>query len=417
MLRNLIYSFCCHILFIAFLFISTFEFAEKISTTKATPLTISFINDNSIEDLEKVESGQEDERVKELKLEEKVDLYNKLKNQEEIQKEIERISQNDNNMEQNIENEINNDDISNNEINDNNTTKNSQNQNLEHDRNTENNDEIVELNEFNYYNTPVYVAEDKVNTEEKRKLIENRIKKEELRKKIKERNAVPDINFEELKQIQDMNTIVKLSLKPVHIAKEKNKKRMAEINNMVEEEKNISNEKNEQNIAKNENNMTDNTNDIISEVDKMALEMDIKNNIIDEKYAGLDEKNIFNKEDIEKLKEIEEEKNDKKYSLSLREKRNIQRQIKGCYKMAILRSKKDSKAVVALTVNIEKNGIINMNNIKVNMVVDDFENGYEIAVDNAKSALVFCSPLRGLPAGKYRSWRQMTFVFDSNKLE
>lgn len=410
MLRNLIYSFCCHILFIAFLFISTFEFAEKISTTKATPLTISFINDNSIEDLEKVESGQEDERVKDLKLEEKVDLYNKLKNQEEIQKEIERISQNDNNMEQNIENEINNDDISNNEINDNNTTKNSQNQNLEHDRNTENNDEIVELNEFNYYNTPVYVAEDKVNTEEKRKLIENRIKKEELRKKIKERNAVPDINFEELKQIQDMNTIVKLSLKPLHIAKEKNEKRMAKAANMLEEEQvMVSNE--------NKDDQNNNSDEIISEVDKMALEMDIKNNIIDEKYAGLDEKNIFNKEDIEKLKEIEEEKNDKKYSLSLREKRNIQRQIKGCYKMAILRSKKDSKAVVALTVNIEKNGIINMNNIKVNMVVDDFENGYEVAVDNAKSALVFCSPLRGLPAGKYRSWRQMTFVFDSNKLE
>lgn len=410
MLRNLIYSFCCHILFIAFLFISTFEFAEKISTTKATPLTISFINDNSIEDLEKVESGQEDERVKELKLEEKVDLYNKLKNQEEIQKEIERISQNDNNMEQNIENEINNDDINNNEINDNNTTKNSQNQNLEHDRNTENNDEIVELNEFNYYNTPVYVAEDKVNTEEKRKLIENRIKKEELRKKIKERNAVPDINFEELKQIQDMNTIVKLSLKPLHIAKEKNEKRMAKAANMLEEEQvMVANE--------NKDDQNNNSDEIISEVDKMALEMDIKNNIIDEKYAGLDEKNIFNKEDIEKLKEIEEEKNDKKYSLSLREKRNIQRQIKGCYKMAILRSKKDSKAVVALTVNIEKNGIINMNNIKVNMVVDDFENGYEVAVDNAKSALVFCSPLRGLPVGKYRSWRQMTFVFDSNKLE
>ena len=98
-------------------------------------------------------------------------------------------------------------------------------------------------------------------------------------------------------------------------------------------------------------------------------------------------------------------------------KRNIQRQIKGCYKMAILRSKKDSKAVVALTVNIEKNGIVNMSNIKVNLVADDFENGYEIAVDNAKSALVFCSPLRGLPAGKYKTWRQMTFVFDSNNLE
>ena len=408
MLRNLIYSFCCHILFIAFLFISTFEFAEKISTTKATPLTISFINDNSIEDLEKVETGQEDERVKDLKLEEKVDLYNKLKNQEEIKKEIERISQNDNNVKQNIENNINNK-INNN---DNNLEENRQNQGLQGNKNEniEDSEANTELNEFNYYNTPVYVAEDKVNTEEKRKLIENRIKKEELRKKIKERNAVPDINFEELKQIQDMNTIVKLSLKPLHIAKEKNEKRMAKAANMLEEEQvMVSNE--------NKDDQNNNSDEIISEVDKMALEMDIKNNIIDEKYAGLDEKNIFNKEDIEKLKEIEEEKNDKKYSLSLREKRNIQRQIKGCYKMAILRSKKDSKAVVALTVNIEKNGIINMNNIKVNMVVDDFENGYEVAVDNAKSALVFCSPLRGLPAGKYRSWRQMTFVFDSNKLE
>ena len=408
MLRNLIYSFCCHILFIAFLFISTFEFAEKISTTKATPLTISFINDNSIEDLEKVETGQEDERVKDLKLEEKVDLYNKLKNQEEIQKEIERISQNDNNVEQNIENNINNK-INNNG---NNLEENKQNQGSQGNKNEniENGEANTELNEFNYYNTPVYVAEDKVNTEEKRKLIENRIKKEELRKKIKERNAVPDINFEELKQIQDMNTIVKLSLKPLHIAKEKNEKRMAKAANMLEEEQvMVANE--------NKDDQNNNSDEIISEVDKMALEMDIKNNIIDEKYAGLDEKNIFNKEDIEKLKEIEEEKNDKKYSLSLREKRNIQRQIKGCYKMAILRSKKDSKAVVALTVNIEKNGIINMNNIKVNMVVDDFENGYEVAVDNAKSALVFCSPLRGLPAGKYRSWRQMTFVFDSNKLE
>lgn len=408
MLRNLIYSFCCHILFIAFLFISTFEFAEKISTTKATPLTISFINDNSIEDLEKVKTGQEDERVKDLKLEEKVDLYNKLKNQEEIQKEIERISQNDNNVEQNIDNNINNK-INNN---DNNLEENKQNQGSQGNKNEniENGEANTELNEFNYYNTPVYVAEDKVNTEEKRKLIENRIKKEELRKKIKERNAVPDINFEELKQIQDMNSIVKLSLKPLHIAKEKNEKRMAKAANMLEEEQvMVANE--------NKDDQNNNSDEIISEVDKMALEMDIKNNIIDEKYAGLDEKNIFNKEDIEKLKEIEEEKNDKKYSLSLREKRNIQRQIKGCYKMAILRSKKDSKAVVALTVNIEKNGIINMNNIKVNMVVDDFENGYEVAVDNAKSALVFCSPLRGLPVGKYRSWRQMTFVFDSNKLE
>ena len=145
MLRNLIYSFCCHILFIAFLFISTFEFAEKIPTTKATPLTISFINDNSIEDLEKVKTGQEDERVKDLKLEEKVDLYNKLKNQEEIQKEIERISRNDNNMEQNIENNINNK-INNN---DNNLEENRQNQGSQGNKNVK-----IQIISFNFcFNT------------------------------------------------------------------------------------------------------------------------------------------------------------------------------------------------------------------------------------------------------------------------
>ncbi len=399
MLRNLIYSFCFHILFIAFLFISTFEFTEKISSIKATPLTISFINDNSIDDLDKIETDEEDDRVKDLKLEEKVELYNKLKNQKEIQAEMSKFAENGENIDNMVQKV---DNVDNNNVSGNSNTNNN------NDGNMEDGEEIIELNEFNYYYTPVYVAEDKVNTEEKRKLIENRIKREELRKKMKERNIVPEIDFEELKQIQDINKIVQLSQKPLHVAREKQeKKKMEELAMLAQKA---------QQAEKQQNNQNSND-EVISEMDKIALEMDIRSNIIDEKYAGLDEKNIFNKEDIDKLKEIEENKNDKKYDLSLREKRNIQRQIKGCYKMAILRSKKDSKAVVALTVNIEKNGIVNMNNIKVNLVADDFENGYDIAVDNAKSALVFCSPLRGLPAGKYKTWRQMTFVFDSNNLE
>lgn len=399
MLRNLIYSFCFHILFVAFLFISTFEFTEKISSIKATPLTISFINDNSIDDLDKIETDEEDDRVKDLKLEEKVELYNKLKNQKEIQAEMSKFAENGENIDNSTQNV---DNAENNNVSGNSNTNNN------NDGNMEDGEEIIELNEFHYYHTPVYVAEDKVNTEEKRKLIENRIKREELRKKMEERNIVPEIDFEELKQIQDINKIVQLSQKPLHVAREKQeKKKMEELAMLAQKA---------QQAEKQQNNQNSND-EVISEMDKIALEMDIRSNIIDEKYAGLDEKNIFNKEDIDKLKEIEENKNDKKYDLSLREKRNIQRQIKGCYKMAILRSKKDSKAVVALTVNIEKNGIVNMNNIKVNLVADDFENGYEIAVDNAKSALVFCSPLRGLPAGKYKTWRQMTFVFDSNNLE
>ena len=75
MLRNLIYSFCFHVLFVALLFISTFEFTEKITLNKVNLLTIGFVNENTIDDLEKIEAKKEDERVKDLKLEEKIEIY------------------------------------------------------------------------------------------------------------------------------------------------------------------------------------------------------------------------------------------------------------------------------------------------------------------------------------------------------
>lgn len=396
MLRNLIYSFCFHVLFVALLFISTFEFTEKITLNKVAPLTIGFVNENAIDDLEKIEVKNEDERVKDLKLEEKIELYNKIKNRKEIQKENEKF--NFNKERESIKSNTNNEK----EVKDNKEKEKKSNKKEE-----ENN---IKENEFSYYITPVYVAEYKINTDEKRKLIENRIKREELRKAIKERNAVPSLDFEEIKQMQTIEEIVKISQKPLVVAKAKKDKK-------IEQEKAQNAEKTNEKADENNKDENNEQNDNSVSVDQMALEIKAINNVIDKKYDNLSEENIFNKEDIEKLKEINDTKNDTKYMLSLREKRNIQRQIKGCYKMAILRSKKDSKAIVALTVNIEKDGIVNMNNIKVNMVADDFENGFEIAVDNAKSALIFCSPLRGLPAGKYKTWKQMTFVFDSNNLE
>ena len=407
MLRNLIYSFCFHVLFVALLFISTFEFTEKITLNKVNLLTIGFVNENTIDDLEKIEAKKEDERVKDLKLEEKIELYNKIKNRKEIQKENEKF--NFNKERESIKSNTNNEK----EVKDNKEKEKKSNKNEE-----ENN---VKENEFSYYITPVYVAEYKINTDEKRKLIENRIKREELRKAIKERNAIPSLDFEEIKQMQTIEEIVKISQKPLVVAKAKKDKKIEQENAQNAEK---TNEKADENKDENNDENKDEKNDEKNEqndnsvsVDQMALEIKAINNVIDKKYDNLSEENIFNKEDIEKLKEINDTKNDTKYMLSLREKRNIQRQIKGCYKMASLRSKKDSKAIVALTVNIEKDGIVNMNNIKVNMVADDFENGFEIAVDNAKSALIFCSPLRGLPAGKYKTWKQMTFVFDSNNLE
>ncbi len=373
MLRNLLYSFFFHIMFIALLFLSTVEFDTKIVKTEATPLTINFLNENIIDNIKEIKTKSEDSRVKDLSIDEKIELYNKIKAVKDAEK--------------------------NNKIIYEKSTKKVAKKKVEDEASVSSNDE----NEFSYYYTPVYVAEDKVNTEEKRKLIENRLKREELRKKMKEKNIVPKVDTANLKQIKSMDDIIKVSQKPLVVRKNK------KVEKKLEKEKKVVD------TVINENNVED---DSSLDINELITEISVANNIIDDKYKGLSEDQIFSEEDYKKLKEIDDNKADTKYMLSLREKRNIQRQIKGCYKMAILRSKKDSKAIVALTVKVEQDGIINMNSIKVNKIVDNFDKaGFDVALENAKSALVFCSPLRGLPIGKYRSWKQMTFVFDSNNLE
>lgn len=369
MLRNLLYSFFFHILFIGLLFLSTVEFETEIFKEQATPLTINFLNENAIDDIKKIKTEDQDSRVKNLSIEEKIDLYNKVKAVKDAEK--------------------------NNKIIYEKSTKKIEKRIAEQENNANNSEE----NEFSYHYTPVYVAEDKVNTEEKRKLIENRLKREELRKKIKERNIIPNIDVKDMKQIKSMQEIIQISQRPLVVKKNKKEEKKFEKDEKIQND----------NVSEDNSNLN---------VDEFITEITVANNVIDDKYKGLSEDKIFSDEDYKKLKEMEENKLDSKYMLSLREKRNIQRQIKGCYKLAILRSKKDSKAIVALTVKVGRDGIINMNNIKVNKIVDNFDkNGFEIALENAKSALVFCSPLRGLPAGKYRTWKQMTFVFDSNNLE
>jgi hypothetical protein len=110
-------------------------------------------------------------------------------------------------------------------------------------------------------------------------------------------------------------------------------------------------------------------------------------------------------------------------NLSIRERANIQRQIRSCYKMAILRSGVDSTTKVRLRVSLKKDGNINMKEVIVlNEDMYAYKNekereSFEIAVENAKTALVFCSPLRNLPDNKYRVWKEMSLEFDSNKIE
>ena len=376
-------------MFIALLFVSTVEFDAKIVSFEATPLTISFISDDTIDNIKDIKVKEENKKVKNLTLDEKIDLYNKIKNNKIIEahkkKEANKVV-----YEKTTKKPI--------------PTK-------------KENSIPSDENEFSYYYTPVYVAEHKINTEEKRRLIENRLKREELRKKMKERNVVPQsIDTKKISNEETVDEIIQKSQKPLVVKKpekkidkskkEEEKKEIKKIEEVKEENKEVIEE---------EYSDTDST---TSNIDELITEISISDNEIDEKYKEIKEDEIFNEEDYKKLKELNENKADSKYILSLREKKNIQRQIKSCYKMAILRSKKDSKAVISLTVRVEKDGIINMNNIKVVKILDNSgtENS-NIALDNAKSALVFCSPLRGLPAGKYKSWKQMTFVFDSNNLE
>lgn len=110
-------------------------------------------------------------------------------------------------------------------------------------------------------------------------------------------------------------------------------------------------------------------------------------------------------------------------NLSIREKTNIQRQIRSCYKMAIIRSGVDSTTKVTLHVSVKKDGNINMREVYVLdedayfYKSEEKRREFEEAVENAKTALVFCSPLRNLPSNKYRVWKEMSLEFDSNKIE
>lgn len=394
MLRNLLYSLFFHILFITLLALSTIDFSNRIIASNITPLTISFLNENAIEDVEALKTDNENDKVKNLTLEEKIELYNKLKNLKEIEENAKNI------YEKSDKKPI--------------AKKNENNSNID-----------TEENEFSYYYTPVYVAESKVNTEEKRRLIENRLKREELRKKMEEKNIVPKVDIATMQQTQKLEDVIKVSQRPLVVKKkeEENKSNTATnvASNAVVGNQQILDNKEQQTVAKTDNQKTDedtNNQQDAKDLDDLISQINISNNSIDEKYRDVNTDEIFSQEDYDKLKDIDENKIDSKYMLSLREKINIQRQIKGCYKMAILRNKQDSKAIVALTVEVAQDGIIDMHNIKVNKIVDNFNaEGFEVALDNAKSALVFCSPLRGLPSGKYKTWKHMTFVFDSNNLE
>ncbi len=261
------------------------DFSRETPTTQATPLTISFLNENSLEEIKDIKAKKENESVKDLTLEEKIDLYNKVKNLENLQQKA--IYEKSDKKQKKV------------------------------------NEKLISLNtsgeenEFEYYYTPIYVAENKINTEEKRKLIENRIKREELRKKMKEKNIVPKVDVASMKQIQKLEDVIKISQKPL-VVKKKDKKEEVKDNIKLNDKQellasnNITADKQNKIVEdkedKNDSLVEENTYEESLNVDEVITSIAISNNQIDQKFENVKSDEIFNSEDIKKLKEMDENK-------------------------------------------------------------------------------------------------------------
>ena len=107
-------------------------------------------------------------------------------------------------------------------------------------------------------------------------------------------------------------------------------------------------------------------------------------------------------------------------SLSLREKFNIQDQIKRCYKRAINEAGIDGKTAINVTARIQKDGTIDLDLLEIENFEkynDPKEVDFHIAVDNARNAIILCSPLRNLPVDKYDIWRELKLKFDDGGVQ
>lgn len=157
--------------------------------------------------------------------------------------------------------------------------------------------------------------------------------------------------------------------------------------------------------------------------DKTANEnQDDEQNKVTKKEKDLGAEKISDKEQEEK-KEQEAQQNDaadlanniENMDLSVREKFNIQSQLKRCYRRAIEETKLTSKIKVMVKVKISEEGYIDSDideMVDVARYKDPKELGYKIVIDNVKRAIDLCSPLRNLPLDKYDVWKEAVLEFD-----
>lgn len=104
-----------------------------------------------------------------------------------------------------------------------------------------------------------------------------------------------------------------------------------------------------------------------------------------------------------------------KLNLSAREKFNIQSQLKRCYKKAVAENKASSQILISVRVAISQDGYLKSNLEEIidqDLYKSPQGEAYKTAIDNARSAIRFCNPLRNLPADKFDTWKDVTLQFD-----
>jgi hypothetical protein len=151
---------------------------------------------------------------------------------------------------------------------------------------------------------------------------------------------------------------------------------------------------------------------------------DVKNNL-EEKNVVIDVGNVKeDQEDQEEQYDFTKKSIDNLYLL-VREKFNIQNQIKRCYQNA-LKEDGNNKMAIYAHIFIAKNGFINTDliifkefakNKNLSNTEDADKNQVDIeqynkAIKTVKKALKFCNPIRNMPQDKYNVWKEIDLQFD-----
>ena len=142
-------------------------------------------------------------------------------------------------------------------------------------------------------------------------------------------------------------------------------------------------------------------------------------------------------DDVETIPETKDQEDENQYSftqnnieslnLLVREKFNIQNQIKRCYQNA-LKEDGDNKVMINVHIFIAQDGFINLDSIifkefskyqnkDLSKTKDTTEEQaslteYQKAIETVKKALKFCNPIRNLPQDKYNIWKEIDLQFN-----